>query len=105
MNTAKTVASSGYESVVGSGIFGIGIGYSLKTTDNLVQAEQKPTAKADSVGLYVKQIGHKLLPFLLSSMKYAATSSRPKTSSVVSPVPNVQSLMLSGSSAIEEVRS
>jgi hypothetical protein len=53
------------ESVVGNGIFGIGLGYSLKTTDNLVQAEAKPTAKADSVGLYVKQIGHKLLPYIL----------------------------------------
>jgi hypothetical protein len=39
---------------VGHGIFGIGLGYSLKTTDNLVQAETKITAKADSVGLYVK---------------------------------------------------
>jgi len=61
---------------VGSGIFGIGIGYSLKTTDNLVQAEMKATSKADSVGLYVKQIGHKLLPQILQGMSF----SRPKTS-------------------------
>lgn len=27
------------ESNIGTGIYGIGIGYSLKTTDNLVQAE------------------------------------------------------------------
>jgi hypothetical protein len=52
---APGITSAGtLESVVGNGIFGIGLGYSLKTTDNLVQAEQKATAKADSVGLYVK---------------------------------------------------
>lgn len=62
MNLSKIPLSGTKESIVGSGIYGIGLGYSLKTTDNLVQAEQKSTAKADSVGLYVKQIGHKLLP-------------------------------------------
>jgi hypothetical protein len=64
-STAGVKAHSGTESILGGGLFGIGLGYSLKTTDNLVQAEQKQTAKADSVGLYVKQIGHKILPFLL----------------------------------------
>ena len=66
------------ESVVGGGIFGIGLGYSLKTTDNLVQAEMKATSKADSVGLYVKQIGHKLLPQILPG---GTIMTRPKTSS------------------------
>eukprot|EP00347_Sterkiella_histriomuscorum_P021429 403334007 len=35
-------------------LFGIGLGFSLKTTDNLVQAEQRSNAKADSVGLIFK---------------------------------------------------
>lgn len=35
-------------------LYGIGIGFSLRTTDNLVQAEMRSTGKADSVGLYVK---------------------------------------------------
>ena len=50
-------------------VFGIGIGYSLKTIDNLVQAEQRNNTKADSVGLYIKQIGHKLLPQILNRTK------------------------------------
>jgi hypothetical protein len=72
-------AAKPLESVVGGGIFGIGLGYSLKTTDNLVQAEMKATSKADSVGLYVKQIGHKLLPQILPTGVPSMT--RPKTSS------------------------
>lgn len=36
------------------GLFGIGQGYSLSTSDNSVQAELRPGAKADSVGLYIK---------------------------------------------------
>jgi hypothetical protein len=82
---------------VGHGIFGIGLGYSLKTTDNLVQAETKITAKADSVGLYVKQIGHKLLPFLLGpTSRYAGSSpqGRPKTSITVAQ-PQAQQRVLS----------
>ena len=82
---------------MGHGIFGIGLGYSLKTTDNLVQAETKITAKADSVGLYVKQIGHKLLPFLLGPIsRYAGSSpqARPKTSITVAQ-PQAQQRVLS----------
>lgn len=94
INSATTTAkasNNGQESVVGNGLFGIGLGYSLKTTDHHVQAESKITAKADSVGLYVKQIGHKILPFLLGptqAQKYSlhgnslAAASRPKTTSV-----------------------
>ncbi len=84
--TAKISSSS--DSIVGSGLFGIGLGYSLKTTDHHVQAETKLTAKADSVGLYVKQIGHKLLPFLLGPAKLninghsSSNAARPKTTSV-----------------------
>ena len=37
-----------------SGLYGIGQGYSLATSDPLVQAELRPGAKADSVGLYIK---------------------------------------------------
>ena len=55
-------------------MYGIGIGYSLKTIDNLVQAEQKNNTKADSVGLYVKQIGHKLLNQLVSRPRTSFTS-------------------------------
>ncbi|CDW84955.1 UNKNOWN [Stylonychia lemnae] len=73
-------------------LFGIGIGFSLKTTDNLVQAEQRSNAKADSVGLYVKQIGHKLLGQLLNrprtslafnSQSVVRTSQPPKVSQVM----------------------
>jgi len=53
-SSTTTAVKNPSESIVGSGVFGIGLGYSLKTNDNLVQAELKPTAKADSVGLYVK---------------------------------------------------
>lgn len=76
---SSTSPAKPLESVVGGGIFGIGLGYSLKTTDNLVQAEMKATSKADSVGLYVKQIGHKLLPLILPGG--VPTMTRPKTSS------------------------
>ena len=43
------------------GLYGIGQGYSLSTSDNSVQAELRPGGKADSVGLYIKQIGNKIL--------------------------------------------
>ena len=43
------------------GLFGIGQGYSLATSDLTVQAEMRPGAKADSFGLYMKQIANKLL--------------------------------------------
>jgi len=36
------------------GLFGVGQGYSLATSDPSVQAEMRPGAKADSVGLYIK---------------------------------------------------
>jgi hypothetical protein len=44
-----------------TGLYGIGQGYSLPTSDPSVQAEQRYGAKADSVGLYIKQIGNKIL--------------------------------------------
>jgi len=44
-----------------SGLYGIGQGYSLATNDLSVQAEPRIGAKADSVGLYIKQIGNKIL--------------------------------------------
>jgi hypothetical protein len=43
------------------GLFGIGQGYALATNDPSVQAEQRIGAKADSVGLYIKQTGNKIL--------------------------------------------
>lgn len=43
----------------------------------------KHTAKADSVGLYVKQIGHKILPSLLPGISISGLVSRPKTSGTV----------------------
>lgn len=36
------------------GIYGIGQGYSIDTSDPSVNAEQRKGAKADSVGLYIK---------------------------------------------------
>ena len=42
-------------------MYGIGQGFSLPTSDSSVQAEQRLGAKADSVGLYIKQIGNKIL--------------------------------------------
>lgn len=51
------------------GLYGIGQGYSLSTSDNSVQAELRPGGKADSVGLYIKQIGNKILGQLLPSKK------------------------------------
>ena len=36
------------------GLFGIGQGYSLATSDLTVQAEMRPGAKADSFGLQMK---------------------------------------------------
>ena len=51
------------------GLFGIGQGYSLATSDLSVQAEMRPGAKADSFGLYMKQIGNKLLSQLLPFKK------------------------------------
>ena len=47
------------------GLFGIGQGYSLETSDLAVNAEQRVGAKADSVGLYIKQIGNKILNKIL----------------------------------------
>jgi hypothetical protein len=44
-----------------NGLFGIGQGFSLATSDNSIQAEQRTGAQADSVGLYMKQIGNKIL--------------------------------------------
>jgi hypothetical protein len=35
-------------------IFGIGMGYSLKTSDMSLNAEMRPFARADSVGVYFK---------------------------------------------------
>ena len=52
-----------------AGLYGIGQGYSLATSDPLVQAELRPGAKADSVGLYIKQIGNKILSQLLPNSK------------------------------------
>ena len=43
------------------GLYGIGQGFSLSTSDHSVQAELRPGGKADSVGLYIKQIGNKIL--------------------------------------------
>ena len=43
------------------GVYGIGQGYSLDTSDPSVNAEKRGGAKADSVGLYLKQIGNKIL--------------------------------------------
>ena len=51
------------------GLYGIGQGYSLSTSDNAVQAELRPGGKADSVGLYIKQIGNKILSQLLPKKK------------------------------------
>lgn len=51
------------------GLYGIGQGYSLSTSDNSVQAELRPGGKADSVGLYIKQIGNKILSQLLPTKK------------------------------------
>ena len=36
------------------GMFGIGQGFSLETSDPSVNAEQRRGAKADSVGVYIK---------------------------------------------------
>jgi hypothetical protein len=44
-----------------TGLYGIGQGFSLETSDSSVNAEQRRGAKADSVGLYIKQIGNKIL--------------------------------------------
>lgn len=51
------------------GLFGIGQGYSLETSDLSVNAEQRIGAKADSVGLYIKQIGNKILTKILPYVK------------------------------------
>ena len=58
------------------GLYGIGQGYSLATNDSSVQAEQRHGSKADSVGLYIKQIGNKILGQILPSsiFKLAAPS-------------------------------
>ena len=57
-----------------TGLYGIGQGYSLATSDMTVQAELRQGAKADSVGLYIKQIGNKILGQLLpdSEIRMAA---------------------------------
>ena len=52
-----------------TGLYGIGQGYSLPTSDPSVQAEQRYGAKADSVGLYIKQIGNKILQQVLPHKK------------------------------------
>jgi hypothetical protein len=52
-----------------SGLYGIGQGYSLATNDLSVQAEPRIGAKADSVGLYIKQIGNKILAQILPNQK------------------------------------
>ena len=51
------------------GLFGIGQGYSLATSNAMVQAELRPGAKADSVGLYIKQLGNKILSQILPHSK------------------------------------
>ena len=40
----------------------------MPTSDYTVNAEQRVGAKADSVGLYIKQIGNKLLSSLMPSV-------------------------------------
>lgn len=44
------------------GLFGIGIGYSMKASDPCIQAEMSAGSKADAVSLYVKHLGNKILP-------------------------------------------
>jgi len=51
------------------GLYGIGQGYSLPTNDPSVQAESRYGAKADSVGLYIKQIGNKILSQVIPQKK------------------------------------
>lgn len=51
------------------GMYGIGQGFSLATSDLSVQAEQRQGAKADSVGLYIKQIGNKILSQIIPNAK------------------------------------
>jgi len=45
-----------------SNLFGIGMGYSLRTNDAALNAEARLNLRADSVGVYFKQTGAKLLP-------------------------------------------
>lgn len=43
-------------------MYGIGMGYSLKTNDMSLNAESRGNLRADSVGVYFKQTGAKILP-------------------------------------------
>jgi hypothetical protein len=50
-------------------LYGIGQGFSLETSDYTINAEARKGAKADSVGLYTKQVGNKILAQLLPSRR------------------------------------
>ena len=52
MNCQIMDARNGNKAI--SGLYGIGQGYSLGCGDHFVQAETRPGAKADSVGLYIR---------------------------------------------------
>lgn len=89
-----------------TGLYGIGQGYSLATSDMTVQAELRQGAKADSVGLYIKQIGNKILGQLLpdSEIRMAAPpapeAERPAASSFsaqhvqTTPLPHSSNMIL-----------
>ena len=61
-----------------AGLFGIGQGYSLATSDPMVQAEMRPGAKADSVGLYIKQVANKILSQILPNTPFNLATPPPQ---------------------------